>query len=462
MTKRIFVSYSSPDVAKANLVREALEDHDISCWIAPRDLSAGTQWGAGIVQAIQGCEAVVVVFSDAANGSPQVAREMELAVSNRKPLVPIRVADAMPTDDMQYFLRVSHWFNAYAMPIEAYLPDIITAVKNVLARERNPWASVTRRMPRTRTGQIAWSVAGALLIAVVVGLLMRPSLPRPERNPLVGRWEAKIPDGKGGTADCILDVNSSSQAVYTDACPAPLTGARQTLMVMKDNTLAPSLYKSGDSGTFSFIGGGPSGYVAAYKFGFFGGLTTRDNPFGEVSWSKISSEQPLKSGMDNIVTDPAWPLRDMPGIARRSRDYVRAKWQADAQLMSMDVKLLRSNEGGIANVQTPQGGVSLSMRFYSPNTQQGVDFTPKSTIGALFPLGVIDTYGDGPLPDDFLDFPQAVTNLESNGMHAKQIHEAQIQDWGRETSAGHARMHGVEWMIDSQLDERFVVPALTK
>ncbi len=460
MTKRIFVSYSSPDAAKANLIREALEDHDISCWIAPRDLSAGTQWGAGIVQAIQACEAVVVVFSDAANRSPQVAREMELAVSNRKPLIPIRVADAMPTDDMQYFLGVSHWFNAFAMPIEAYLPDIVTAVKNVLAREHSPWASVTRRMPRTRTGQIVWSVAGAALIAVVVALLMRPSLPGPEKNPLVGRWEAKIADGKGGSADCILDVNASSQVVYTDTCPQPLTGARQTLMLIKDNTLAPSLFKPGDSGTFSFIGGGPAGYVAAYKLGFFGGLTTRDNPFGEVSWSKVSSDQPLKSGMDNIVASPGWPLGDMPGIARRSRDYVRAKWQADAQLMSMDVKLL-TNEGGTANVQAPQGGVSLSMRFYSPGTQQGMEFTPNSTISALYPLGVIDTYGDGPLPDDFLDLPQAVTSLQAN-MRAKQIHEAQIQDWGRETTAGNARMHGVEWMIDSQLDERFVVPAVTK
>jgi hypothetical protein len=462
MTKRVFVSYSSPDAAKANLIREALEDHDVTCWIAPRDLSAGTQWGAGIVQAIQACEAVVVVFSDAANRSPQVAREMELAVSNRKPLIPIRVADAMPTDDMQYFLGVSHWFNAYAMPIEAYLPDIVTAVKNVLAREDSPWASVARRMPRTRSGQIAWSVAGAILIAVIVGLLMRPSLLGPEKNPLQGRWEAKLPDGKGGTADCILDVNPSSQAVYTDTCPAPLTGARQTLMVMKDSTLAPSLYKSGDAGTFSFIGGGPAGYVAAYRIGFLGGLTTRDAPFGEVSWRKISSDQPLKSGMEGIITNPSWPLADVPGIARRSRDYVRAKWQADAQLMSMDIKLLRANEGGLANIQTSQGGVSLSMRFYSPSTQQGMDFTPNATlISALYPLGTIDTYGDGPIPDDFLDLPQAVAQLQGH-MRAKHIHEAQIEDWGRETTAGDARMHGVEWMIDSQLDERFVVPALTK
>jgi hypothetical protein len=97
MTQRIFVSYSSPDQSNADMIWEALEDDEISCWIAPRDLSAGRQWDAGIVQAIDACEALVVVFSDAANRSLQVAREMELAVSNCKPLIPIRVPDANST-----------------------------------------------------------------------------------------------------------------------------------------------------------------------------------------------------------------------------------------------------------------------------------------------------------------------------------------------------------------------------
>src|ERR1700733_1811035 len=133
---RVFISYSSPDQIKAEQICAALEKAGQPCWIAPRDLSAGTQWGAGIVAAIKDCDAVVVVFSEAANSSPQVSREMEVAVGNRRPLIPIRVADVLPTDDMQYFLGVSHWFNAYAMPIEAYLPDIITAVKNVLNKEK--------------------------------------------------------------------------------------------------------------------------------------------------------------------------------------------------------------------------------------------------------------------------------------------------------------------------------------
>jgi hypothetical protein len=80
-----------------------------------------------------------------------------------------------------------------------------------------------------------------------------------------------------------------------------LTAARETLNVMKDGTLALALYRSGDSGTLSFIGGGSTGYVAAYKFGLIGGLATRDSTFGEVSWSKISADQSLKNGMDNII-----------------------------------------------------------------------------------------------------------------------------------------------------------------
>ena len=138
---------------------------------------------------------------------------------------------------------------------------------------------------------------------------MRPSLPGPEKNPLVGRWEAKMPDGKGGTADCILDVNASSQAVYTDTCPAAVDrfasdadgdeGQYPGAIALQVRQIrAPSASSEAD----------PAGYVAAFKFGLLGGLTTRDNPIGEVSWSKISSDQPLKSGMDNIVANPAWPL----------------------------------------------------------------------------------------------------------------------------------------------------------
>jgi TIR domain len=459
MSKRIFVSYSSPDQAKADSICQALEAAGISCWIAPRDLSAGSQWGGGIVRAIEECEAVVVVFSAAANNSPQVAREMELAVSKRRPLVPIRVANDQPTDDMQYFLGVSHWFNAFTQPIGNYLPDIVSAVKNVLARERSPWTSMARRMPQTKAGMIIAAGAGAVALAVLVAWLMKPSFPSNE-SPLAGRWEASIDDGKGGKADCIVDVQKTSLSKFSDSCPPPLMGAGGSLNVVKDGMLAPTVFKSGDSGTYSFMGGSANGFAGAFRIGWFGGLTTRDAKFGEISWSSISQDGPLKSGMDHIVEQPApWPLKDMPGIARRSRDYMRAKWQPDAVLTGIDVKLLKSNEAGAINIKTADGGLELKLEFYSPSTQQGASFSPMSPYDAIFGFGVVNRSNTRPLPDDFLDLPDAVAVLKANGMRANQIYEAQLEDWGRETSAGRARMHGVEWMIDSQLEERFVVRA---
>src|SRR3954464_11486947 len=123
MSARVFLSYSSRDQPAADALCKGLEDAGIGCWIAPRDLAPGSQWGGSIVRAIEQCEAVVVLFSADANNSPQVAREMELAVSQRKPLIPVRIRDEMPTADMQYFLGVSHWFNAFPEPIGHYLPE---------------------------------------------------------------------------------------------------------------------------------------------------------------------------------------------------------------------------------------------------------------------------------------------------------------------------------------------------
>jgi hypothetical protein len=287
---------------------------------------------------------------------------------------------------------------------------------------------------------------------------MRPSFPTNEVA-MAGRWHAKMNDGKGGEADCVVDVQKTGMSQFSDSCPSPLMASAGSLQVIKDGFYAPTLFKSGDSGSYMFTGGSANGFAGAFKLGWFKGLTTRDIKFGEISWSQVPQDGPLKSGMDGIVPQPAaWPLKDMPAIARRSRDYIRAKWQSDAQLIGIDVKLLKSNEGGIVNVKSEAGGLELNMEFYSPSTQQGLSFRP----GAADPFygeGVIDRRGEGALPDQFLDLPDAVAVLKTHGMRANQIYEAQLEDWGQETTAGNARMHGVEWMIDSQLSERFVVRA---
>ena len=460
MPQSIFVSYSSKDFSDADLIRDALETAGISCWIAPRNLTAGMQWGAGIVEAIEACDAVVVVFSQACNDSPQVAREMELAVANRKPLIPVRVADHMPTDDMKYFLGVSHWFNAFERPLPTYLPEIIASVKSVLARETSTWATVRRRLGQTNTTQIAVAVSAVLALALLLFAMARSNPMAGFKSPLVGRWEAQIggPDGK--TSKCQLDVQSMGQAVFSDACPLPLMGATGFLQAAKDGIWASDQFRPGDSGSYLFQGGSAHGYAAAFKRSLFGGLITRDAKLGEVHWHAASASHRLAApGADVLPAKAEWPITNVPAMAGRAQTYARARWKPDAVLTAIDIKLLGASEGLSANLHTPQGEVEIRFSFYSPETQEGLSLTPGSTSGAMFPMGVIDHDRFNKLPVDFLDLPQAIAQLPAQGMRAKQIKEAQLENWAPGTTYGRAHLDGLAWMIDSQLDERFVVPA---
>jgi hypothetical protein len=450
-------------VDKANLIREAIEAAGVSCWIAPRDLEAGNQWGGSIVQAIQACEAVVVVFSEAANRSPQVAREMELSVANRKPLVPIRVANDMPTDDMQYFLGVSHWFNAYPHPLETYLPDIIAAVKRVLSAERRPWTELQRRMPKSRGGQVALSIAAAAIVAVIIGMMMQPHLPTGmPTSPLAGRWQTKIPNNQGGTAACVMDVSKQGAATFSDTCPDMLSGESGTLITTKDGTWAQAQFQPGDSGSFYLEGGTAHGYAGAFKLSFFGGLTTRDPRFGTLRWGHVSGSKPLNGDAPVIIpAGAAWPLSGVPAAAQNATNYIRGKWQPDAVLMSIDLKFDASS------------GISASFTFYSPAQQQVMTLMPGSQAGAMPPPSAAQDDIGQQIPSAFLDLPAAIERAQQDGMQGRQINEAQLE-WTGGASCGTGNFAidnailpkcgphhvvGIQWQIDSALGERRWVPA---
>jgi hypothetical protein len=460
MGKQVFVSYSTRDKEKAEAICAALERAGMECWIAPRDLSAGSQWGGGIVRAIQECQAVVVVFSSASNDSPQVAREMELAVSGRRPLIPVRVENAMPTEDMQFFLGVSHWFDAYAGPIEGYLPSISAAVRRVLNEQRRPWTQFRRRLPQNRGLQIALAAVAVVAVALITANLMKPPNPLDAmKSPMAGRWRAELTAPNGDKVQCVLDVQDMGQATYSDDCPAPLTGASGNLAAMKGGVWAQTLYKDGDdTGTFLFQGGSAHGYAGAFKVKG-GRLRTRDGPLGEVNWRRISNGKPMANPAAEVV--PArgeWPLAGVPQIAQRAADYVHKRWKQDAILTNVKVEFTGA-AGGLANVQTPDGGAAISFEFYSPSSQQLLFFRPGMSGAGLSPSDGVIRDPNRYIPPEFVDLPEAWRTAQGYGMQGKQLKEAQLENWAPGTSYGRARLGGLQWMIDSAVGERLVVPA---
>jgi hypothetical protein len=112
MPHDIFISYSSHDKSVADAVCAATEAQRIRCWIAPRDVLAGTEYGAAIVKASEDCRSMVLVFSAHANEVPHIRRELECAVSKGKIIVPFRIEDVLPSGAMEYCLGNTHWLDA--------------------------------------------------------------------------------------------------------------------------------------------------------------------------------------------------------------------------------------------------------------------------------------------------------------------------------------------------------------
>jgi hypothetical protein len=137
----VFVSYSQPDREVAFAVVAALEVRGIECWIAPRDITPGTEWAAELLEAIVAARVMVLVFSASTDLSPQVRREVERAVHRSVPVLTFRVADVMPSKSLEYFLSSQHWLDAFPAPLDAHCLRLGNYVETLLAPAAPPTAA---------------------------------------------------------------------------------------------------------------------------------------------------------------------------------------------------------------------------------------------------------------------------------------------------------------------------------
>jgi TolB-like protein len=176
----VFVSYASQDAAVANSVVEALERQGIKCWIAPRDVTPGSQYADAIVGAINDAKVLVMVLSLSAVASPHVGREVERAASKQRRIIAFRTDSAPLTRALEYFLSESQWIDVPALGLPAALAKLTQAVGQVLASPSTPspepgagisTSGQPMAVRSTRIGKrLALAAAAVVMCVVVVGL----------------------------------------------------------------------------------------------------------------------------------------------------------------------------------------------------------------------------------------------------------------------------------------------------
>ena len=185
MAHDVFISYSQKDKATADAVCRALEHNSVRVWIAPRDIPPGAKWAESIPAAIEQASAFVLIFSSSANTSEYISRELDHAVTKRKPIIPVRLENIQPSGSVGFYVATSQWLDAFPPPIEPHLANLIKTTRRSLG-VRAPSAKVVVTPPsKARSPEPARPAISALLTVA--------NSEAPAREfPTAGHWLAGI------------------------------------------------------------------------------------------------------------------------------------------------------------------------------------------------------------------------------------------------------------------------------
>ena len=128
--KSVFISHSSKDAVVACSVVSCLEREGISVWIAPRDIPAGSNYGASIVRGIRESAILVLIFTKKSNESPAVFREVQKAFEDKKVIIPLRIENVPVSDDLSFYLSGLHWLDAVHK--QKNVEKLVRSIKQVL------------------------------------------------------------------------------------------------------------------------------------------------------------------------------------------------------------------------------------------------------------------------------------------------------------------------------------------
>jgi oligopeptide transport system substrate-binding protein len=177
----IFLSYSSKDKVVADAIVSALENENIRCWYAPRDIEPGANWGESITEAIQDCKLFLLIFSGNSNQSKRVLDEVYFAISEEKAIIPFRIENLDPTGAMRLHLSSRHWLDAYHPSWESHITRLVNTMAGHLGREAllidkavetPPAPSPMIKSPGKKTPWLWIGLAGILVIVLTgIGIL---------------------------------------------------------------------------------------------------------------------------------------------------------------------------------------------------------------------------------------------------------------------------------------------------
>lgn len=246
----VFISYATADRAEAMKVCNAIESRGTQCWISMRDAPPGANYQEAIVQSLRTARAVVLVFSEAANTSNEIKKELSLASRYQVQVIALRLKDIEPSDAFAYELSTRQWINAFQgwdRSIDALIGRIEKISGSGPSTPAVPASASRRTAFSSRRGR-AIAAAGLLSLIVAGGawwVLMSPQAAAHSMTVRLTGFQllsTDLPATLRDTVDTELSAAFNVDGVVgVSTAPAPPSGAAPAY------TLGGTIQRDGDT-----------------------------------------------------------------------------------------------------------------------------------------------------------------------------------------------------------------------
>jgi serine/threonine protein kinase len=208
-TPEVFISHSAADKKTADAICQSLEQAGLRCWIAPRNISPGRDYGEAIIDGISSSRLMVLVLSRTANASSQVKREVERAVNKNVPIIPFRIEDVPMSKALEYYLSTAHWLDAYTPPLSKHLKYLETTARSIIEGSETSVSQSEETAPRRSMPRRWLLAAAALALLAIIGFVML-FLIKPQRSLVYSLSVQKM----SGTQPVGGEIESSGSELY--------------------------------------------------------------------------------------------------------------------------------------------------------------------------------------------------------------------------------------------------------
>lgn len=187
MMTDVFISYASANADVANELRSNLEKAGIVCWIAPRDIPPGSEYGAEIIKGIENAGVFLLCLTKDSNISQHVAREVERAVNKNLPILTYQYEKVELSKSLEYFLASTQWFTPNEADQCEKLANSIHSLLSITDTEKKLPTNIEEksdiRERKSTKNSMTWLwllISAILLLCIGVGAYL-------SRNPAIGK-----------------------------------------------------------------------------------------------------------------------------------------------------------------------------------------------------------------------------------------------------------------------------------